>query len=149
MNREQWDITDKSDLKRVAGEILSELAKEQRPSSAVVLALHGDLGAGKTTFVQTLAEQLGVTESVTSPTFVIMKKYQTADQRFPTLVHIDAYRLDSVDELAVLGFASELAEERTIICIEWAEKVADLLPSSTKNFRFVLDSANRRTLILE
>ncbi|OGG41471.1 tRNA (adenosine(37)-N6)-threonylcarbamoyltransferase complex ATPase subunit type 1 TsaE [Candidatus Kaiserbacteria bacterium RIFCSPHIGHO2_01_FULL_46_22] len=149
MNERQWDITDKSDLERVTGDILSELAKEQRTSSAVVLGLHGDLGAGKTTFVQMLADQLGVQESVTSPTFVIMKKYQTKDQRFSTLVHIDAYRLESAEELEVLDFSSELSDEKNIICIEWAEKVTDLLPPLTKNYRFVIDADNRRTLILE
>src|SRR3989338_8811015 len=149
MNERQWDITDKSDLERVTGDILSELAKEQRTSSAVVLGLHGDLGAGKTTFVQMLADQLGVQESVTSQTFVIMKKYQTKDQRFSTLVHIDAYRLESAEELEVLDFSSELSDEKNIICIEWAEKVTDLLPPLTKNYRFVIDADNRRTLILE
>src|SRR3989338_3529631 len=133
MNERQWDITDKSDLERVTGDILSELAKEQRTSSAVVLGLHGDLGAGKTTFVQMLADQLGVQESVTSPTFVIMKKYQTKDQRFSTLVHIDAYRLESAEELEVLDFSSELSDEKNIICIEWAEKVTIFSRRSRRN----------------
>ncbi len=144
----QWDITDKSALKKTADEILENVT--DRPSeSAVVLALHGDLGAGKTTFVQTLAAELGIGETVTSPTFVIMKKYQTKNQRFTSLVHIDAYRLNEVDELRVLGFAEELSSKDTIICVEWAEKVADLLPATTRHLRFSLIDADKRTLSLE
>ncbi|OGG85586.1 tRNA (adenosine(37)-N6)-threonylcarbamoyltransferase complex ATPase subunit type 1 TsaE [Candidatus Kaiserbacteria bacterium RIFOXYB1_FULL_46_14] len=151
MKDRQWDITDLSDLEQAAKEILQGLAVAPRPAppAAMVLALHGDLGAGKTTFVQILAKHLGVSESVTSPTFVIMKKYQTTDKQFSTLVHIDAYRLESADELTVLGFAEELSRGDTIICIEWAERVADLLPPSTQNLQFAIDSDNHRSLTLE
>lgn len=137
-----WDITAKSNLELAVTEILAT-AKATSNESAVVLALHGDLGAGKTTFVQTLAKQLGVTETVTSPTFVIMKKYQTTDNRFSNLIHIDAYRLEKVDELQILGFEAELKIPGTIICIEWAERVSALLPAQTINLNFALDGETR------
>ncbi len=110
---------------------------------AAVVALHGDLGAGKTTFTQVLARRLGVTESVTSPTFVIMKGYELTDQPFDQLIHIDAYRVEQSDELRVLGFAELLQQPRTLIVIEWAEKVSDLLPGNTIDLTFTIENETR------
>jgi tRNA threonylcarbamoyladenosine biosynthesis protein TsaE len=106
---------------------------------AVVIALSGDLGAGKTTFTQSLARTLGVTESVTSPTFVIMKGYQLEERVYDALVHIDAYRLETSAEMNVLGFADIVATPNTLVVIEWAEKIADLLPEHTINLTFTIE----------
>ena len=97
---EKMLIADVSELKTVAQKVL-EMAQTQKSEGAVVCALHGDLGAGKTTFTQTLARELGVEEIVTSPTFVIMKNYELTNQPFEKLVHIDAYRIEEIDEMRV------------------------------------------------
>lgn len=96
-----------------------------------VIALRGDLGAGKTRLTQGIAAGLGVTARVTSPTFTLVNQYQTPDQR--ELVHIDSYRLGEGNtaaelEAATLGLEDILAEEKAIVVIEWAERVAPLLP---------------------
>jgi tRNA threonylcarbamoyladenosine biosynthesis protein TsaE len=116
---------------------------------ALVVCLSGDLGSGKTTFSQCVARHLGITEKVTSPTFVIEKVYKTADtetagERFETLVHIDAYRLENGSELNVLGFKSLLGMPRTLVLIEWPERVSDVLPTAIiqVSFEFV-DEATR------
>ena len=88
-----------------------------------VLSLTGDLGAGKTTFVQGMASALGVTERVTSPTFTILHEYHG---RFP-VSHLDVYRLDSYQEVIDLGF-EELLDPSSILVIEWGEAVGPLLP---------------------
>ncbi len=88
-----------------------------------VVSLSGDLGAGKTVFVQGVAGALGVTRPVTSPTFTIMHEYEG---RYPIL-HLDVYRLDSFQEVLDLGF-EELLDPAAIILIEWGEAVAPLLP---------------------
>lgn len=132
-----WTISTLPELELIATEIADTLAKHQS-ESAIVLALHGNLGAGKTTFVQLLAKQLGITETVTSPTFVIMKRYHGEDSAKPGLVHIDAYRIETVDEMRVLGFERLLNEKHTIICIEWAERVESLLPTNTKHLTLEL-----------
>lgn len=113
---------------------------------ATVLALHGDLGAGKTTFVQTLARSLGVTETVTSPTFVIMKQYGTNSAQFTTLIHIDAYRIETDDEMRPLRFAELLAQPQTLICVEWAERIQTLLPKGTVHISLVLNQDESRTI---
>ena len=139
---EKMVITEVSELEAVAEKIL-ELAQAQRSESAVVCALYGDLGAGKTTFTQALARMLGVTEVVTSPTFVIMKGYELTTQSFEKLVHIDAYRIEEIDEMRVLGFGELLHEKGTIMCIEWAENIGSLLPEATIHIRFALDGEKR------
>lgn len=88
-----------------------------------VLSLNGDLGAGKTVFVQGLAAALGVTQRVTSPAFTIVHEYEA---RWPIL-HIDVYRLSSYQEVIDLGF-EELIDPGAILVVEWGEAVAPLLP---------------------
>lgn len=145
MKGKVWDITDIRQLKETAAEILALLKESERSDCAAVLSLSGDLGAGKTTFTQTIAEILEVRENLTSPTFVIMKKYETADECFKQLVHIDAYRLNSPEELKVLGFTSEILNKGNLVIVEWGEKVETLLPSGTVKLQFALDGG-RRTL---
>jgi tRNA threonylcarbamoyladenosine biosynthesis protein TsaE len=100
-------------------------------TTASVVALSGDLGAGKTTFVQFLARALGVTETVTSPTFTIMKGYEVAgDKKFKHLIHMDAYRIEAEEELKPLRFAELVATPHSLFCIEWAERIATALPAN-------------------
>jgi len=140
-----WTIKTLEEMEDIAIEIGTDLINEAN-DKAVVLALHGNLGAGKTTLVQMLAKQMGVTETVTSPTFVIMKRY-VAGKDSRELVHIDAYRIEDVDEMRVLGFESLLEQSHTIICIEWAERIGSLLPSNTKHLQIEFD-ADTRTITL-
>lgn len=123
-------------LPNVAADVLMHLTPSN--TAATVLALHGDLGAGKTTFTQALARALSVSEPVTSPTFVIMKGYKLDEQPFTEIVHIDAYRLEHSDELRRLGFLNLLTQPRTLVLIEWAEKVRDLIPPTAHNLTFTL-----------
>ena len=88
-----------------------------------VVSLSGDLGAGKTVFVQGLARALGVPTQVTSPTFTIVHEYRG---RYP-IVHLDVYRLDSFQEVLDLGY-DELLEPEAILVVEWGDAVAPLLP---------------------
>jgi tRNA threonylcarbamoyladenosine biosynthesis protein TsaE len=143
---EKMIIADVSELESVAQKVL-EVTQGQGGEAAVVCALHGDLGAGKTTFTKTFARLLGVQEVVTSPTFVIIKGYELSEQPFEKLIHIDAYRIEEIDEMRVLGFEALLAEKSTIMCIEWAENIAALLPENTIHIRFELDGEGRIIII--
>lgn len=96
-----------------------------------LIALHGDLGAGKTALTQGLAAGLGVTARVTSPTFILVNHYPLANGT--TLVHIDCYRLGeatatAANEAATFGLEEIVEDPQVIVVIEWAERIAPLLP---------------------
>ena len=111
--------------------------------SAVVVALNGQLGSGKTTFVQFVAKLLGVQGNITSPTFVVMKNYpldvKKGDRKggqFRKLMHIDASRLEKGNDLAALEFEDIVADPGNIVLIEWAENVKEGLPKNIKKIDF-------------
>jgi len=112
----------------VARDVIGRVSVEGR-SNAAVVALSGDLGAGKTTLVKTLAEALGLQESITSPTFVIEQIYDLPrDAMFARLVHMDAYRLASASELTALGWQELVADPQNLIVVEWPEHVRERIP---------------------
>lgn len=92
-------------------------------TDALVVGLSGHLGAGKTAFVKRLAAKLGITEDVTSPTFVIMKIYDTTNDTFRRLIHIDAYRLEERSQLEALRFEDVVSDSHNLVMIEWPENV--------------------------
>lgn len=105
---------------RVAARVAAQL-----PQGGVV-ALQGELGAGKTTFVQGLARALGITRPVTSPTFTVVSEYAGTSL---LLVHMDLYRLRTPDDLLVIGFL-EYLERGALVAVEWPERAGDLMPAS-------------------
>lgn len=115
---------------------------------ASVLLLQGDLGAGKTTFVQALARHLGIVEQVTSPTFVLMKSYPIfGHDRFRTLTHIDAYRFEEEGEAKVLELPYLLEEPGHLICIEWPERIPDFKPEHALHITIEHEGENGRKFI--
>jgi len=128
------------ETRAIAKEFLSTL---EQGSKAVVVALQGDLGAAKTTFTQAVGSELGIVENMQSPTFVIEKIYEIdparsgqAGKGFKHLIHIDAYRLESSDELLRLGWGEIIKEPENIIFIEWPENVASIIPADAKKVSF-------------
>ncbi len=109
-----------------------------------VLVLAGDLGAGKTTFVQGLAKGLGIVERVTSPTFILMKEYPGG--RFP-LMHLDVYRLDKVQQVIDLGI-DEYLDPSYVVAVEWGDKVEPLLPQDHLKVEITHDHEDTRTITL-
>ena len=110
----------------------AELAELLKPGR--VIALHGDLGAGKTTFVQGLGFALGLKRPVTSPTFTLSTEYQTS--RFK-LVHMDLYRLTGPDDLLTIGYP-EYLETGAVVAVEWPERAGDLIPPDALHVTFSL-----------
>ena len=120
-------------------EAARQLARSLRGGE--VLSLEGPLGAGKTTFVQGLAEGLGCApDAVSSPTFTLVHEY--SDGRLP-LVHMDLYRLESGEELAALGF-DELAECANVLAIEWGDRFPGALPPLARRLVFSIEGGARR-----
>jgi tRNA threonylcarbamoyladenosine biosynthesis protein TsaE len=107
-----------------------------------VIALFGDLGAGKTALVKGLARGLGVTQAVTSPTFTLVHEYSGG--RLP-LFHIDLYRLDTVEQALAIGIEDYL-NGMGVTAIEWAEKIEPLLPAHTTRVRIAWLGENARRI---
>ncbi len=109
------------------------LAHAARPGD--VIALIGDLGAGKTTLVRAFAATLGIDPAaVSSPTFVFVHEYEPDDPAAPVVVHIDAYRIESMDAFRATVWGEDDGEalrEGAIVLVEWADRVIDALPVTT------------------
>jgi tRNA threonylcarbamoyladenosine biosynthesis protein TsaE len=114
-----------------------------------IFLLHGDIGAGKTTFMRALLESLGVTEPITSPTFTYVNEYYSKSWN-TTLYHFDFYRLSSIDEFHQLGLDYCFADSSVFLFVEWPERTASLF--ETKKvchlyFHYMPDLEKRRLVI--
>lgn len=112
-------LTGAGETRQLAASIASQLAVGD------VVLLHGDLGAGKTTFVQGLAQALGAGEQIQSPTFTLVAEHEI---RLGTLYHLDLYRLNDPAELESFGYGSLIEPVDGITVIEWPERAGDWLP---------------------
>ena len=137
MNRSERAVTRSTDetleLARAVGELL-------RPGD--VISLVGDLGAGKTVFARGVARALGVTELVVSPTFTIVREYEG---RVP-LVHVDVYRIDTVQELHDLGF-EEVVRDDAVTIVEWGDMIDGLLPGDRLDIRLTPGAADDERVV--
>lgn len=129
--------------------VLATVHMSPKTGRAFVLALQGDLGAGKTTFVQAFAKELGVTGILQSPTYVLMKSYDVPPdshasdvlgRQFTKLVHIDAYRLEKPEQFTALRPEEFLQDPGTLVCVEWPEKIKGVLPDPDLVVRFSADT---------
>lgn len=129
------------ELRFVAQAFLEKLTREVPQKQAVLVGLTGDLGSGKTAFTKCVASLLGIPDTVTSPTFVLEKRYSIPEgsilnKRFSRLIHIDAYRLHKGEEMNALDWKATLADSGNLILLEWPEQVEDALPKNTITFSF-------------
>jgi len=134
-----------SEMQSYAADFVARLPKHAG-TKAHAVGLKGDLGAGKTTFVQAVAKELGVQEHVTSPTFVLVQVYETKHPVFTRLVHMDAYRLSS-ETRDTIGFAEYFNDPRNLILIEWPEYLprGAGFPTDASTLRFeTIDATTRR-----
>lgn len=139
--------------KILAGEIAKMPAMEE---GALVLTLNGELGAGKTTFVQGLVAGLGIKEEVSSPTFLIMKKIElhkhilknkkNAKIQFKNLYHFDCYRIKNERDLADLDIKDIFRDKENIVLIEWSERIKKILPKNLIDVRFEYKGLKERQI---
>ena len=120
--------------------------------AASVVALHGDLGAGKTSFSAGVLAALGAVGPFQSPTFVIMHRYDLATpsaQGIRRVYHIDAYRIDDPDDLVRLGFEEWISDPEGLVLIEWPERLGDLIPDDAIRVAFEWVSETEREIRIE
>lgn len=117
----------------------------------MIIALVGELGAGKTTFTQALGRALGIKKNIKSPTFTVLQTYtipRTSKVHANTFCHVDAYRISDPHELDALGLYDYLSDKDTITIIEWADRVRTLLPTHTR-WITLQNIDGKRTAILD
>ena len=158
------------ETQKIAGDFVEELFDlSGQNNDATVVGLYGELGAGKTSFTQGVAKALGIEVIITSPTFVLMKKYEiqnvggemrdtrcetredaspsyliSRDSRFGHLIHIDAYRIEKSEELLHLGWKEIISDPSNLVLIEWPERVADIMPTHIKvNFSHISEDGRK------
>jgi tRNA threonylcarbamoyladenosine biosynthesis protein TsaE len=146
--------------KKLGEKFAKQVLKDKLCETAFVIGLKGELGGGKTCFLQGFAKRLGVKENVLSPTFNIYKKFQIKDLRqvqtlapgakskiqnpksgFQNFYHFDCYRIGNPQDILDLGFQEIISNPKNIVAIEWPEKIENVLPKNTKwiEFEFIDD----------
>ena len=133
----EYKFTMRSEMDTI--ELAQNLESEKFPN--MVICLNGELGSGKTIFTKGFANALGVKETVTSPTFTIIKEY---DGELP-LYHMDVYRLDGkVDGIGI----EDYYHKDGVVIIEWANTIKDILPENRLDIKFIIAGENSRKLVI-
>jgi tRNA threonylcarbamoyladenosine biosynthesis protein TsaE len=113
-----------------------------------ILLLSGDLGSGKTTFTKSLARNLNIKDDISSPTFVLMKKYKIKGNLFEELVHIDAYRVEDQTLFENLNLVSVLENKTSLFSVEWPEYITEIEKYPYIKIKFDYKSENERQLTI-
>lgn len=141
----EYISTSEKETSEIASTILKKI------NQGGVLALTGDLGAGKTTFVKGLAKALNIEKTITSPTFVIVKEYDVTSDKFEIdkLVHADCYRLSGKADAEAVGLTETLNDQASLTVLEWPENIKETLPSDSIFIDFQYLDENKRKITVK
>lgn len=144
----EYSVTTLTEFEQVTHTIIDRIINQyQDTHHACVICVTGDLGAGKTTMAQIIAQYLGVQESVQSPTFVIKKSYTAHNHSIATFIHMDAYRLEGGASLDPLALDADFARPNTIMIIEWPEIIASVIPQNRVQITIEHTSGGRKIIV--
>ena len=130
-----------SEVESIAREIVAAL----HGGDAVLLS--GELGSGKTTLAKAIAAELGIHETITSPTFTLMNVYKTTHPQITTLMHMDTYRMERAEELLEIGVETYIGDPATVSIIEWPERFPDAWSNAHTMHWFILSgTGDTRTI---
>lgn len=131
------------------GEVLAkEILKTKVFNKALIIGLEGDLGGGKTTFLQGFAKGLGIKEKILSPTFIVFRRFKLKGSKFKNFYHIDCYRIAKSKEVLDLGFKEIVSNFQNIVAIEWSDKIKKILPKNSLILKFQFVNKNSRKIWL-
>ncbi len=148
-------FTDTKRIGRIFGE---ETRKRTTKKGALIIALIGDLGGGKTTFIQGFARGLGIKQKILSPTFVLMKKFKIPEKGkklknksagFEYFYHLDCYRINNPEEISILSLEKLMLGSKNILAIEWAERIKKIIPRNSVRIKFEFMDENKRKIIFK
>jgi tRNA threonylcarbamoyladenosine biosynthesis protein TsaE len=133
------------ETQRIAADLAHSIITKKSTPRAKVVALYGELGAGKTTFVQGFARALGIRRTIKSPTFLIMREYPITSG---SLFHLDCYRIHGIKDIASLDIRHIFTNRENIVLIEWAERIGKILPRDTVTVHFEHAGATQRMITI-
>lgn len=146
--------------KKLGERTAKDILKIPPKKKALVIGLTGQLGGGKTTFLQGFAKGLGLKEKILSPTFIILKKFQIPNpklqtnpksqfSKFQTFYHIDCYRVEKPKEILDLDFKKIISNSQNIVAVEWADRIRKIMPKKTIWIKFSFIEKNTRKIIIK
>ncbi|MCX6759011.1 MAG: tRNA (adenosine(37)-N6)-threonylcarbamoyltransferase complex ATPase subunit type 1 TsaE [Candidatus Nealsonbacteria bacterium] len=145
-------LTKSSAQTKKLGEFFAKNILKRSPTKKViVLGLIGDLGGGKTTFLQGFAKGLGIKEKILSPTFIIMRRFRICanSRKFADFYHIDCYRIKRPEEILELGFKEIISNSKNLVAVEWAGRIKKILPKNVLILKFEFINRNTRKIVLK
>ena len=128
--------TSAKETQQIAEKFISGLVLFLKKKQSMVLALDGDLGAGKTTFVKGIFSGLKIKGAAVSPTFIIVRKKKTNNKVIKNVFHMDAYRVKNVEELKNIGFFEMVSTPASLTIIEWASNIKKAIPKNSVWIKF-------------
>lgn len=138
--------------KKLGESFAKKILKTKPQKRAQILGLEGDLGGGKTTFLQGFAKGLGIEQKILSPTFVIMRKFSISTKAYnlkpKTFFHIDCYRIRKSKEILDLGFKEIISNPQNIVAVEWADRIKNILPKTTSILKFEFVNKTKRKIVV-
>jgi len=145
-----FHTTTAKQTQRIGFLLAKELAEQKQTKRAVVFALQGNLGSGKTTFIQGFGQGMEVEEKILSPTFVILKQYRTGKEKssIRNVYHIDCYRVEGAEDIDVLGWDDIIENPQNVVLVEWAERIQEILPQDVVWITFKSQGEKKRTITI-
>lgn len=134
--------------KKTGEALAKEILRSSPEDKAFLLGLEGDLGGGKTTFLQGFARGLGVKEKIASPTFVIMKKFRIPLSALDNFYHFDCYRIKKLKEILDLDFKKIISRPQNVVVVEWSDRIRKILPEKSLILKFQFIDKNKRKITL-
>lgn len=143
----QYVSQSSQDTQAIAAQLAQTVRASMPRAAATIIALRGQLGAGKTTFAQGFARALGIMQQPKSPTFLLVKQYAVPGTAF-SLWHLDCYRLKSHTDLAAIDLHSIFGDANNVILIEWPENIGDGLPRDHIEVHFEHAGNDKRSITI-
>jgi tRNA threonylcarbamoyladenosine biosynthesis protein TsaE len=138
----------RSQTEKIGGSFAKSILKRYPAKRAIVFGLEGDLGGGKTTFLQGFARGLGIREKILSPTFILMRRSEIKNSCFENFYHLDCYRIENPKDILSLGLKRIIANPRNIVAVEWADRIKRILPRESVMLKFEFIDKNKRKIIV-
>ena len=153
VNLSKYLTNSPSETKKIGKILAQKIIERKWGKTALAIALQGGLGGGKTTFLQGFARGLGIKQKITSPTFVIIRKYkiQNTRHKIQNFYHLDCYRLGKPKEILDLRFKEVISNPENIVAIEWADRIRKIVPDDAIwiKFRFINKNIRKINIVLK